>query len=420
MDVEDLQATAAGRGVAWHRSEPIGRFRPGARPTERSRLGRPGWARLPSATGLDPGRLVEQLLRVGDGALAAGEAGEHARRAPRRARRRPARARGGPAVLLDLDVAVGEARDLRQVRDDQDLAVLGEAARAAARPRARPRRRCPRPPRRRRASARRRGRPARCGTRASCARARRPTRPWRAASGAWPAPGESSSSIALRAAAAPARSQRHRARPRTTGPRHPQLLQLAPRSPPRAPAPRPSARRVTAAARSAAEVGQRAPPRRSRSAQPLVGAVPSARAASTPPVEERQHLGLRRRRTCAASASRAAMRSRTSWSRAGSAARRLAIRAHVAGELRELGGQARRARSASPSRDRDRGRPRRRGRRRRTPRRPPTRPSSPASAASASRRPLEQLARRAPGAPPRRSSVCRSPGAGPTASISCT
>ena len=73
--------------------------------------------------------------------------------------------------LLDAEVPLGEARDLREVRDRDHLRALGEPAQRRRRRRARSCRRCPRRSRRRRASRRRRPR----RSRARRARARRPT-----------------------------------------------------------------------------------------------------------------------------------------------------------------------------------------------------------------------------------------------------
>ena len=137
------------------------------------------------AAGCGCGR--QELLRVGDGALAAREAREHPRElvdalvvGQRTHRRRP-------RVLLDA--GCGDPRSTRSAAGGSRPApgVPRPGARAGGRPRARPRLRCRRPPRRTRASARRRGRPSRCDTRASSGRARRPTPSWRATTPSAPA-----------------------------------------------------------------------------------------------------------------------------------------------------------------------------------------------------------------------------------------
>ena len=137
-------------------------------------------------------------------------------RAPVRRRRAP-RPRAVPRSLRHPDVAIGEAGDLRQVRHDEHLAVPREARESPA----------DREPglsadagvdlvedERR---ARRRGRPARCGTRASCARARRPRPPWPSGSGGLPGAAGEPQLDAL-GPCRPGGRERHRGRPATIAP----------------------------------------------------------------------------------------------------------------------------------------------------------------------------------------------------------
>ena len=111
-------------------------------------------------------------------------AAEHALQLVAPSARRAARSRVGRVArdLLDPEVAFGDARDLRQVRDREDLCAPGEPLQRLPDRVRRARRRCPRRSRRRPASRRRR--PPR--SRARSGRARRRTRSRRPARTAGP------------------------------------------------------------------------------------------------------------------------------------------------------------------------------------------------------------------------------------------
>ena len=145
------------------------------RVARRQKLARARRRRRPAARlRLQLGRLAQQLLGVGDRARAASSPASMRDSSAPAARRRAPRRPRWRRCLRDPHVAVGEAGDLGQVGHDEHLPVACQTRPVARPPRARPVRRCRRRPRRRRASARRRGRRARCGTRASFGRARRP------------------------------------------------------------------------------------------------------------------------------------------------------------------------------------------------------------------------------------------------------
>src|SRR5439155_24410722 len=78
--------------------------------------------RCPRSARLRPGRLREELLGVGHRAFALLEPGEHPRELSDAAGIVEDVDRCRPRVLADPDVAIGEARDLRKVRDDEHLA----------------------------------------------------------------------------------------------------------------------------------------------------------------------------------------------------------------------------------------------------------------------------------------------------------
>ena len=124
-----------------------------------------------SDRGPDLGGFVEQLLGVGHGAGAVGQARQHAGEFGDPLVVVQHLETGRAPLLRDPDVSVGEARDLGKVRSRRRPGDPGRAARAACRPTDPPARRCRRPPRRRPASAPGRGRRGRCDRRASFARA---------------------------------------------------------------------------------------------------------------------------------------------------------------------------------------------------------------------------------------------------------
>ena len=175
---------------------------------------------------------------------------------------------------------------------------------------------------------------ARCGTRASCARARRPTRSSRAAAAFCPGDGREAELDAL----APPTARAREPDPASTsivGAGHAELAAARARAPRRARGAASVRPRVTTAA---ADRPARARTRSASSVElrePLVGRGERRPRARRCLPQEREHLLLASRRTCAAAPSGPTRRSRTSSSRAGSAASAFAVGADVARELGE-------------------------------------------------------------------------------------